>query len=92
VAGAWEGGRGTDARLRVPARGRLREESGGSRLRSPAARGCVLRRIKAALRVRVFGERGTTQTRVWRRRVEEKGLRAFGTGCCYEPVLKVFNS
>jgi hypothetical protein len=28
-------------------------------------------------------------TRVWRRRVEDNGLRAFGTGCYYEPVLKV---
>jgi hypothetical protein len=36
------------ARMRVPARGGMREESGGSRLRAPAARGCVLRRIEAA--------------------------------------------
>jgi hypothetical protein len=35
----------------------------------------------------VWREGNGTQTRVWRRRVEENGLRSFGTGCYYEPVL-----
>jgi hypothetical protein len=83
-------------RLRAPAAARgcvLRRRleaacsGGGSRRRAPAAaRGCVLRRRLGC--VRVFGER-TTQTRVWRRRGEEKGVNIFGTGFCYEPVLKV---
>jgi hypothetical protein len=57
---------------------------------------CVVRRLEA-LRARcvlaacsggVCLQRGE-QTRVWRRFVEENGLRTFGTGCYYEPVLKV---
>jgi hypothetical protein len=67
---------------RAPPAGRVRH------LASPSRR-CVLRRIKAALRVRVWREGNGTETRVWRRRVEENGLRTFGTGFYYEPVLKV---
>jgi hypothetical protein len=63
---AREGVRDTDARLRVPARGRMREESGGSRLRAPVDQGSlILADRDGAARACVWRERerGTTQTR-----------------------------